>query len=198
MDPVTQSTEYTTAAAGLLAILNDLVGLEASFENELEIWRESVLLPTRASSIFGLALCAKRGGVKVHVYVESCSYEYPDYRFKRYTKSDIDIAAKNHELFLKKVREQDIEVTEAPIRFSQIKELAKEHLLLLRVNEGLLRNIPSTSKYVVVYGYAKGAFHVLDPFQDDPLLVVSEEKLRESFETLTSKKKRDHRVLVFG
>lgn len=197
MQPVTQSTEYTTAAAGLLAILNEMDVLEVSFDNELEIWRESVLLPTRASSIFGLALYAKKQGVQVRVFVESCGYDYPDYRFKRYTKADIDLAERNHELFLKKLREENIEITEAEIRFSQIKEFAKEHLLLLRVNEGLLRNIPSTSKYVVVYGFEDG-FKILDPFQKDPLLVVSEEKLRESFETLTSKKKRDHRVLVFG
>jgi len=197
MQPFTQSTEYTTAAAGLLAILHELIGLNASFENELEIWRESVLLPTRASSIFGLALFAKNKGVQVKVLVESCGYDYPEYRFKRYTKTDIDLAAKNHELFLKKVRERNIEVIEAPIRFSQIKEYAKKHFLLLRVNEGLFRNIPSTSKYVVVY-YSSDGFKILDPFQEDSLFVVSEEKLRESFETLTSKKKRDHRVLVFG
>ncbi len=197
MQPVTQSTEYTTAAAGLLAILNEINGLELSLENELEIWRESVLLPTRASSVFGLALYAKKRGLDVTILVESCNYDYPEYRFKRYTKSDILIAQKNHELFVKKVHEEKIPFEVTPLQFSQIKEFAKKHFLLLRVNEGLFRNIASTSKYIVVYAYNKGIFKVLDPFQENPLLTVSEEKLRESFETLASKKKRDHCVLVF-
>jgi len=197
MRPYSQSTEYTTAAAGLLAILHNQ---DASFaltrENELEIWRSSVNLPTRASSIFGLATFAKKHGMNPTIIIESRVYDYPDYRFNRYTKKDIELAKETHELHMQ--RAQNIPVEEREITFDEIKKLIlKDKILLLRVNEGFLRGTGSTSKYVVLYGHKDKQFLILDPLQENPLLSVNEGALRESFDTLTTKKKRDHRMIVF-
>jgi len=65
---------------------------------------------------------------------------------------------------------------------------------LLRVNAGVLRDTGSTSNYVVVYNY-KNEFSMVDPVQGK--ITVGEEKLEEAFETLVTKKKRDHRMIVF-
>lgn len=199
MQSYSQSTEYTTAAAGLLAILHDKDSSFAlSKENELEIWRASVNLPTRASSIFGLATFAKKHGLNPSVIVESLVYDYPDYRFNRYTKKDIDLAKETHALHVQHAKKLNISVEEREITFEEIKTLIlKGKILLLRVNEGFLRGTGSTSKYVVLYGSEKGEFLILDPIQENSLIRVKETALQESFDTLTSKKKRDHRMIVF-
>lgn len=198
MQPYTQTTEYTTATSGLLMIINHFKPeFELTRENEFLIWRRSTLLPTRASSIFGLAAYAKEQGLSPKVVVESSEYDYPDYRFKRYKKSDIEYAAFMSDLLRKRAERLGVKVEERDISFEEVAMLVKENVILIRLNEGVFRDIGSTSKYVVLYGKEGDKFLIGDPIQEESLLKVSEEQLRESFETLTTKKKRDHRMIVF-
>lgn len=198
MEAYKQTTQYSTAAAGLLAILHHFNKVSLMEDLELELWHRSVLLPTRASSIFGLAILAKEFGLQPTVYVETIDYDYPDYRFKRYTKADIAVAQRMHENYLRQAQEKNIELKLANIHFDQVLDfLRTNHVLLIRLNEGVFRNIASTSKYVVLYGKDNGQYLLLDPLLDEPLKRISRDELQESFETLIEKKKRNHRMLVF-
>ena len=66
-----QTTPFTTAASSLLTILATLDSrIKATKEKEFEIWRKTVNLPTRGSSIFALATYAKEQGLNLKVIVE--------------------------------------------------------------------------------------------------------------------------------
>lgn len=198
MEGYAQSTEYTTAAAGLLAILHDKVDYGLSQEHELDVWRASVNLPTRASSIFGLAVFAKQQGLSPRIVVDSLAYDYPDYRFNRYTKKDFELAQVMHDAHVQRAEQLEVPIAVRELSFIEIKRLILEgRTLLVRLNEGVLRGAGSTSKYVVVFGYVDGDFLVLDPVQEQPLVRVNEAALREGFDTLSTKKKRGHRMIVF-
>lgn len=169
-----------------------------SRDNEFIIWQSTANLPVRASSIYGLAIFAKEQGLKPSVVLGEKEYDYPDYRFKGYTKKEIDEAKFSSKLYSKKARELGIKVEEREFDFKEVKGLVKKgKVLMLRLNEGALRETGSTSKYVVVHDYnnAKKEFSLMDPKQG--LVTASEDLLREAFETLESKKKRDHRMIVF-
>ncbi len=191
-----QTTEYSTAASSLMLIINHFKPeFQVCKENEFRIWRDTVNLPTRASSIYGLAIFAKKQGLNPKIVLEEKEYDYPDYRFKRYTKNEINEAKYFSKLYHKEARELGVEIVQREFDLEFVKELLKEgRVLLLRVNAGALRDSKSTSKYVVVYNY-KGFFSMVDPAQGK--ITVGEEKLREAFETLVTKKKRDHRMIVF-
>ena len=122
MLPYTRTTEYTTAAAGLLAILNFFRATPLDSGIELEAWRSSVLLPTRACSVFGLALFAKEKGLQPKIFVESTEYDYPDYRFKRYTKTDVAVAQRMHALYVRRAQDANISIVVGDISFEKIKK----------------------------------------------------------------------------
>lgn len=205
MQPYTRTTEYTTAACSLMAAINHLKpDFALSREHEYRIWQASVNLPTRASSIFGLAAFAKRQGLAPRIVVESLDYDYPDYRFKRYRKTDVQQAAFMSGLYRADARGLGVPIEERPIAFEEILALVTAgKTLVLRLNAGALSGTRSVSKYVTLYGKEisqkdTGAHYLLlDPVLAEPLLAVSEEKLREAYETLVTKKKRDHRMIVF-
>ncbi len=198
MKPYLQSTPFTTAASALLSILHhQKTEIELSQDNEFSIWRASALLPTRASCIYALASYAKKKGVGGKVVVEKKDYDFPDYRFYRYTKEDIGHAATNAAHYLKTAQEEGVEIEERKITLEEIKELLKEgKILLLRLNVKPLRDEKrNTSNYVVVFGYSNGNYAVVDPQIGE--IKVSEELMQTSFETLETKKHRDHRMIIF-
>jgi predicted double-glycine peptidase len=194
-----QTTAYTGAAAALLMVLHQENPDEwpLTRESEFRIWHESANLPTRSSSIYALAKIAKSAGLTAQVVVEEREYDYPDYRFKRYKKVDIDDAKFSSKQHAKSARKAGVKIEERELELTEIKTLAKEgKLLLLRVNAGVFRETKATSRYVLVAAYDGGTYQVLDPAQGE--LRIDEQQMEEAFETLTTKKKRDHRVIIIN
>ncbi|MBR9703403.1 hypothetical protein GOV10_05160, partial [Candidatus Woesearchaeota archaeon] len=54
-----------------------------------------------------------------------------------------------------------------------------------------------TGRLFKVYGLEDDKYLLADPLLDKPLILVDEDTLRESFDTLATKKKRDHKMIVF-
>ncbi|RME52725.1 hypothetical protein D6783_04015 [Candidatus Woesearchaeota archaeon] len=196
MKPYIQTSEFTTAACGLLMIVNHFKrSFSLSKENEHRIWMASACLPVRASSIYGLAVFAKKQGLRPRIVVGEREYEFPDYRFHRYTKKHIDEAKFTSKLYARDAKELGIPIEERVFDFAEVKSLLEEgRILLLRVNAGILRDAKSTSNYVVVCKDERGMV-VMDPRQGR--VIVDEALLLEAFETLQTKKKRDPRMIVF-
>tara|TARA_Y100000310_G_C20630568_1_gene788396 strand:+ start:133 stop:531 length:399 start_codon:yes stop_codon:yes gene_type:complete len=111
MKPYIQTTLFTGAVSALLTILHQHnPKIQLNRKNEFKIWNKSVLLPTRASSIFALANFSKRQGLKPEVIVENTNYSFPDYRFYRYTKQDVEEAT-----FMSKIHLQEAKKNKVPI-----------------------------------------------------------------------------------
>lgn len=194
-----QTTEYTTAASSLLMVINHYNSdFKLSRENEFLIWQSSVNLPTRASSVYALASFAKKQGLNVRLIMEEMEYNYPDYRFKGYTKKEIDEAKFMSKLHAKFAREAGVVIENRDVEIKEIKGLLQDgKILMLRVNAGVFRVTGSTAKYLVFFKLvSEDKFTVLDPVKG--VLTINEIQLEESLETLHTKKKRDHRMIVFG
>jgi hypothetical protein len=170
-----------------------------SRENEFLIWRSTATLPIRASSIYGLAVFAKQQGLDPIVVLQDKDYDYPNYRFKGYRKKEVDEAKFSSKLYYNEAKKLKIPIEERDFEFREVRELVKKgKILILRINEGCLRAKKSTSKYIVVHGYdkEKKEFLVMDAKQQGAVK-VSEDLLKEAFETLATKKKRNHEMIVF-
>lgn len=199
VQPYFQTTPFTTAASSLLAILHFLnPQIPLTREPEFQIWRETATLPTRGSSIYALALYAQKQGFSPTIIVEKKEYAFPDYRFYRYTKEDIEHAAFSEQLHLKQAELAKIPLIVKEINFAEIKQflLAKKKLLL-RLNCKPLRNSKRNSSHflaVMDFSLEEQKYTLIDPQQG--LLQLEESLFREAFESIGSKKHRDHRMIV--
>lgn len=195
MDAYSQTTEYTCAASSLLMILHQLSGVPLTREQEFAIWQRSVNLPVRASSVYGLAIIAHKHGLQPRVVLEEKEYDYPDYRFKGYTKKEIDEAKFSSRQYAKQAREMGIPIEEREVTFKEIMdELGKNKPILLRLNAGVFRDSKSTSKYVVVF-LKEQEIRIMDPRRGE--ITVDEHMLQDAMVTLQTKKKRDVRMITF-
>ena len=198
MLPYIRTTDFTTAAASLLTIITTLKSsVLPTREKEFEIWHKTVVLPTRASSIYGLALYAKQEGFSPRVIVENKEYTFPDYRFYKYTKNDIDQAKFSSDILLKKALDAGIVVEEKEIYFEDvIKELKNNRILLLRINAKPIRHSKRNStKFIVAHGFDGKYFQIVDPALGG--LSIPKEVMKKSFESLETKKHKDHRMIIF-
>jgi hypothetical protein len=197
MKPYHQTTTFTTAASSLLTILTTLKPeVEATKEKEFDIWKKTVNLPTRGSSVFALANYAKQHGLNPKVVVENKAYNFPDYRFYRYKKEDVEQAKFSAEQHLKEAEKSQVNIEEREIKFTEIKKLLENNILLLRLNIKPIRNEKkNTSNFIVVNSYENNYYHVFDPALG--ALSIPEEVMKEAFETLQTKKYRDNRMIIF-
>lgn len=191
-----QTTNYTCSASSLLTILNHFGKMELNRKNEYKIWLASALLPIRASSIYALAIISKRAGLNPKVVVGEHEFSFPDYRFKGYTKNDIELATFTSNLYYKRAKRMKINIEEREFDIREVKKLLKNNILLLRVDLGVIRQCKPVVSYIVVYGYKDGNFLVNDPSMGK--IKVSEEDLNASLEALSEKRKRDNRMLIFS
>lgn len=197
MEVYKQTTKYTAASSSLLMILNHYNKLELSKENEYKIWQNSAQLPTRSSSIFGLAVIASNMEVKLKVIVGNTKFEYPNYRFKGYKLKEIEDAKFTSEIFLKKAKEKKIIIEEKDFGIGEVKKyLRTGKTLMVRINVGILREQKATCNYIVVYGYSDEKFLIIDPKKGK--MIAHEEDFQEALETVATKGKRDKRMIVFG
>lgn len=198
MIPHLQSTSYTTAASSLLTILHHLKNTPLTKDKESDIWHKTVNLPTRASSIYALALYAKKEGLNPKLIVEKKEYDFPDYRFYRYKKEDIIEASFSSQLYLEKIEQQQIPLSMEKITLQKIKTLLQENnILLLRLNTKPFRQeARNTSNYVVVFAYTNNHFQIIDPVTG--AVSLPENIFQEAFQSLESKKQRAHCLISFS
>ncbi|MDP3639744.1 MAG: peptidase C39 family protein [Nanoarchaeota archaeon] len=199
MIPYLQTTPFTTAASSLLSIIHHYnAAVPLSREKEFKIWTETITPPTRASSIYALALCAKKYGLTVKIIVGKKEYDFPDYRFYRYTKTDMDHAAFAEQLHLQRAEQENIPIKVGTLAFQDLeRELDQQNIVLLRVNVKPLRQEQrNSSNFIVVYGSTQEHFQIIDPATGASC--VPRKLLEEAFSSLGDKKYRDKRMIVFS
>ena len=190
MKPYLQSTEYTTAAASLVYVLQ-LHGHNGNSWVELDIWHHSALLPTRASSVYGLALYAKQKGLTPTVVVQKQQYSFPDYRFFRYKKTDIDIAKDMQDYYRRQALQDNITIHRKKITTELIDQF-KDHKMLIRLNPKTWRG-KKTSNFVVLEVIDNG-YLIMDPVIG--LFCITKETLNVALDELVDKKKREPQLLI--
>ncbi len=193
-----QTTEFTSASAALMMIVKRFKpDFALSKEHEYEFWQRSVALPTRGSSIYGLALIAHSFGIPVKIVVGDPNYKFPMYRFRSYKLVDVEEATFGSGLMLKKAQAQGIKIEARDFDLKEVKKLLQNgKLLLLRLNAGLLRNKRAVSNYLPVFDYSDEKFLLYDPASGKKLLRW--DRMQEAFDAVKTRLRRDHRMLVFG
>ncbi len=193
-----KTTPYTTAATSLMNVFNKKIeGYKATQQEEFSIWQRSVALPTRASSIFGLALIAKEKGLNPTIYAEGDEFDFPDYRFHRYKKSDIEFAQISSDLYKQECLKKKIPINIEDISFEKIKELLKTNYLIVRINTKFIRDLKrNNSNYLLFEKYENNVFRIIDPKQGE--LDVDEKTALQSYISLETKKHRLHKVLCIS
>ena len=191
------TTEFTAAPAALAMVINHFnPEFELNRENEFKIWQSAVNLPTRAASIFGLAVFAKKQELNPKIILENRDYEFPDYRFQGYKKIEIDEAEFSRSMHVKQAAELNIPIEEMEINLELVEKLLKQgKILLIRLNAGVFRDTGSISNYVIIYAKKGENFSVIDTKIGK--LEVKAEDIEKALKTLSLKKKRSSKMLVF-
>ena len=197
MRPYFQSTSFTCAASSLLTILHYIKNeIPLTKDKEFDIWKKTTNLPTRGSSIYALAIYAKEQGLNPKVIVENKAYSFPDYRFYRYTKEDIEHAAFSEQQHLNDFKKKKVELEEREITLEDIKKEIRNNPILLRLNTKPIRKEKkNTSNYVVVQSFIDNYYQIFDPLLGG--LSIPIRTMQEAFDSLETKKYRDHRMIVF-
>lgn len=190
-----KTTPYTNAVCCLLNVISLKKNNEFSQNEEIDLWLKTATLPTRASSIFGLALEAKKKDLEVEVIVSNEDFDFPDYRFHRYKKSDIELANISEKIYLNKCKKEKINITIKEISIKEIIELLKTHYLIIRLNTKIIRNLKrNNSNYLLFTNFKDNNFEIIDP--SIGVLNVSKELITESYKSLETKKYRNHKLLM--
>ena len=194
-----QTTRYSNAAASLMLILNHYnKDFEINKENEYKIWHNSVVLPTRGSSLFSLAMITNEHKINTKLIVGSPEFKFPNYKYKMYSQKEVYQAKFSNELYYKKALDKGIDIEERNFEFDEVKEQLKDgKFLLLRLDIGPLLNIRATCNYLFVYAYGNGKFLINDTKSGKPLQ-IKEELMKVMFNNVKIKCKRDNRMLILG
>ena len=194
-----QSSHFTNLATSLMFVINSFrPEFKLTKENEYSLWIRTVNLPLKSSSIYAIAHVAKETGIPVKLFVGDKEFSFPNYRFRGYKKIEIEEADYVSSLYRKKAEESGVEIVKQDFDFAFVKKLLqKKSIVLVRVNMGIIKGIRAVSQYLAVFSCADGKFTVLDPEHGEKQQ-ISEQVLREAFETLEQKCHRDHRMVAFG
>lgn len=200
MKTYNQTTRFTCAPAALAMIVNHFKpDFLLNIENEIDIWRQTVALPIRGSSIFGLAVYAHKQGIPLKVVVGEEDYKFPRYRFKSYKKTEVHIASFISEMLQKEAKERGIEIEERSFELKEVDSLLKEgKILLLRLSAGIIRKSHknrNSPHYFPVYEFEDGKYKIMDPRKGP--LEVDKQTMNEAFDKVIEMK-RDPRMIVFG
>lgn len=195
-----QTTLYTSGAACFLMVLNHFKPkqFELTRENEFMLWQRTATLPTRGSCVFAIAAFAAEQNIPCYVVVGDPEYKFPFYRFDRLRKSEVEDANFTTQIFRKQAEQRGVKIEVRDFDLEEVKALlAKGKKIIIRLNYGFLTGKRPRVNYYLLDSYnKKNGFLVYDPFEGKRL--IEEEKIKEAFEGVVTKCKRDHRMVVFG
>ena len=194
-----QTTKFSGIPAALMLVINNFnKSFNVNRENEFKLWRETVLLPTRASCIFRAALIANKYKIPVKVLVEEPQYKFPRrYKFRIFTKKEIYDTKFFSDINLSEAKKKNL-VEVRNFTLDEIKESLKQNkIVLLRVNVAHLLKVRAIPDYILLYGYGNNLY-LWNNTINSQTVRINEKQLKEDFETVKTKCKRDNRAIIFG
>ncbi|HLD89084.1 MAG TPA: peptidase C39 family protein [Candidatus Nanoarchaeia archaeon] len=199
MQSYKQTTAYTLGPASLLIVLNHFdPTFKLTRENEFRIWHKTVVLPTRWCSIFALAKIAHERGIVVNVVVGNPEYKFPGYKFKRFTKEDVEEATFSAKILYSDAKKSGVDIEIRNFDLREVKNLLlKNKIVMLRIDTGLMRKQKHDVSYVLVSGYKNHQYEFYETHEGKKIL-MKEDELKTYFDSVTEKCKRDSRMIVFG
>jgi len=193
-----QTTPYTSGASSLLMVLNHFnQKFKLIRRNEFDIWHRSAVLPTKSSSIYALAKIATQNKIKTKVVVGNPNYKFPNYRFKGYKLEEVKQAEYTSKIYRGAAIKAGVEIQEDDFSLADAKEQIKTgKLVMLRLDVGDISEQEHEVKYVLISAINKKKWEIHDP--SNGILNIDEIEIKKAFDDVLLKRKRDHRMIVFG
>ena len=186
---------YTFVPATMSVVLHLLADVELERELEFLIWQRCSNLPIRNTNIFGLSTIAESYGLNPYVLTETEEFDYPEYRFKGYTKKDIRKSKIMNDVMIKVAKDRGINIKKREIPFHYFSRIVKKHAVLARLN----------IKYLDWLDYNQSTILLLTMDEDEDFIVyhpangsfekIDKKMVKDAYNNL-SEAKRPHQVLV--
>ncbi len=187
---------YTFVPATMSVVLHILAGTKLEREMEFLIWQRCSNLPIRNTNIFGLSMLADSYDLNPYVLTETEEFDYPEYRFKGYSKKDLRKSKIMNDTMLKIAKERGINIkNKDEIPFHYFSRIVKKHAVLVRLN----------IKYLDWLDYNQSTILFLTMDEDNDFIVyhpangcfekIEKEMVQKSYKNL-SEAKRPHQLLV--
>jgi hypothetical protein len=194
-----QTTKFTGLSSSLMLLINHFHNdFRVDRKNEFELWRETILLPTRGSCIYRVAVLASKLKIPTKVIVEDPKHKFPRvYKFRLFTKKEVYDAKFFSDLNFEEAKEKKI----AEVRnfaLDEIKDALKQNkIVLLRVNIGPILKVRAIPDYILLYGYGNNLYLWNNTITGQTVR-INEKQMKEIFSQVKSKCKRDNRAIIFG
>lgn len=194
-----QTTKFTGVPSALMLTINHFnKEFNVNRENEFKLWREIILPPTRASCIFRSGLISNKYKIPTKVIVEDPQFKLPRiYKFRIFPKKEIYDTKFFSDMNFEEAKKKKI-VDVRNFTIDEIKEVLKQNkVVLLRINIGRLLKVRTIPDYILLYGYGNNLY-LWNNTVSGQTVRINEKQLKEDFEAVKTKCKRDNRTIIFG
>jgi hypothetical protein len=160
-----QSFGFTCGPAALMMVMRDYDrSMPMNRSTELEIWRESTLMVSRATSSFGLALSARERGFSVRLQSDSDTIGFIKKLEERFSPEEVSFMEMIFRETRRKARDRGIEEITGRVRIKDISgELVKNRLPIVLLSTSLMDESDPIPHWVVISSLDRKSVKILNP-----------------------------------
>jgi len=171
MPSYAQTEDFTSAAACAMMVLKYVnPGFKFKREQEYSIWQEAVNGSVWYGSKYGLAYALAKRGAKVGI-ISNTKDEGYEKKMAVYENVNLDTLVASFNEIRQKSESAGVEEEHGVINLSTIKKaLSSNHIPIVLIDARIINSyLDSMPHWVVVKGYDKDTFYVVDPYSDSTI-----------------------------
>ncbi len=162
-----QTEEFTSSAASALMVLKFInKKTQLKKESEFEIWQEAVNGSVWHGSRYGLAYALAKRGARVQI-TSNVKDEGYEKKLAVYEGINLDTLTASFNEIKEKARALRVKENFGTVSVNAVKKaLNSNKIPIILVDANKINQVESSPHWVVVKGYDKDTFHIIDPYSD--------------------------------
>ena len=171
MPSYAQTEDFTSSAACAMMVLKYVnPGFKFKREQEYSIWQEAVNGSVWYGSKYGLAYAMAKRGAKVGI-ISNTKDEGYEKKMAVYENVNLDTLVASFNEIRQKSESAGVEEEHGVVNLSTIKKaLSSNHIPIVLIDARIINSyLDSMPHWVVVKGYDKDTFYVVDPYSDSTI-----------------------------
>ena len=171
MPSYAQTEDFTSSAACAMMVLKYVnPGFKFKREHEYSIWQEAVNGSVWYGSKYGLAYALAKRGAKVGI-VSNTKDEGYEKKMAVYENVNLDTLVASFNEIRQKSETAGVEEEHGIVSLSTVKKaLSSNHIPIVLIDARIINSyLDSMPHWVVVKGYDKDTFYVVDPYSDSTI-----------------------------
>ena len=171
MPSYAQTEDFTSSAACAMMVLKYVnPGFKFKREHEYSIWQEAVNGSVWYGSKYGLAYALAKRGAKVGI-VSNTKDEGYEKKMAVYENVNLDTLIASFNEIRQKSETAGVEEEHGVVNLNTIKKaLSSNHIPIVLIDARIINSyLDSMPHWVVVKGYDKDTFYVVDPYSDSTI-----------------------------